>query len=51
MSLEKFDVNNMFDYLGYCTRFKHMDFKVSHGAWIVAKGSKICGLLSLYSLL
>jgi len=38
---------SMFDSLGYCTRIKHVVCKISHGALITVKGSKMNGLYIL----
>jgi hypothetical protein len=37
----------MFDGLGYCTRIERGVMRISHGALVIAKGSKINGLYIL----
>ena len=37
----------MFDGLGYCTRIERGKMGISHGALVIAKGSKIHGLYIL----
>jgi len=39
---------SMFDSLGYCTRIEYGVCKISHGALITVKGSKMNGLYILY---
>jgi hypothetical protein len=38
---------SMFDGLGYCTRIERGVMRISHGALVIAKGSKINGLYIL----
>lgn len=38
---------SMFDGLGYCTRIERGVMRISHGALVIAKGSKIHGLYIL----
>jgi hypothetical protein len=38
---------SMFDSLGYCTRIELGVMRISHGALVIAKGSKINGLYIL----
>lgn len=42
---------SVFDYLVYCTKIEHDLFKMSHGALIIVKASKMYGLYYVWFVL